>query len=309
MRTKSPKSGQDKIYDMITNAILSRLEGGEIPWRKPWKTIPGADGSAYPVNLVSKKAYRGINVILLGMQGYQSPFWVTYKQAAQLGGNVRKGEKGTAIVFWKWFDRKEKNPTTGEKEVTGRYAMLRYYTVFNVEQTEGLEAKIPAPVKVEETEEAAELRRIEACHAVWDNYSARPEIAHRGNRAFYSPKTDYIQLPQRAQFGSLEEYYSTLFHEAVHSTGHATRINREGVAGFNGFGTEKYSKEELVAEFGAAFLCGLTDISPAVIDNQAAYIKGWSKKIKEDRTLIIKAAGAAQKAADWILDPATHFAE
>lgn len=278
------------VYAMVTERIVELLEQGVIPWRKPWRPEAGEHR-----NLVSKKPYRGINVFLLGALGYDSPFWLTYKQAKQLGGSVKKGEKGATVVFWKWLDKKEEDESGDLKQV--KIPMLRYYTVFNLEQTEGIPAeKIPAGEDCAESE----VLPIEAAVSLIDSMPQRPAIGHGGNRAYYSPSRDRVQLPNMEQFDMVEEYYCAAFHELAHATGHSSRLDRKEVTGCNPFGSEDYSKEELVAEMTAAYLCGVTGIEQGTIENSAAYIQGWLKQLKDDRKLVIHAAAAAQKAADFI---------
>ena len=275
-----------KIYQIITDRIIDMLDAGTVPWRKPWK-----NACELPQNLISKKAYRGINILTLGASGYGSPYWLTFKQAKSLGGMVRKGEKGTPVVFWKFIDVTDKE--TGEEK---RVPLLRYYTVFNVEQTDGIdESKIPAVAELPDN-----FNPIDEAEKIIDESEDLPEIKHAGDRAFYRPSTDTITMPKQSQFFGTEEYYSTLFHECVHSTGHESRLDR--LSKDASFGSTDYSKEELVAEMGAAMLCGLTGIETATIENSAAYIDGWRKKINDNVKLVITAAGKAQKAVDYILN-------
>ena len=278
------------VYGIITERILDQLEKGVVPWRKPWTTA-----GVVPTNLVSKKEYRGINVWVLMSQNYGSPYWVTYNQAKKLKGHVKAGEKGTPVVFWKWIEKEEKDKETGEKK-TKRFPFLRYYTVFNVEQTEGIdESKIPQVEK-------KEIDPIECCESVVEGMPNRPHIIHGGGSASYSPMLDTVQMPQRNQFHSAEGYYCTLFHELSHSTGHESRLNRKTINVTASYGSEDYSKEELVAEMSAAFLSGHCGIENEVIDNNAAYIAGWMKAIADDKKLVVMAAAQAQKSADYILD-------
>ena len=269
-----------KVYEIITDRIMEQLEKGDVPWHKPW--IGG-----YPKNLVSKKEYRGINVFILASTHYASEYWVSYKQAQELGGNVKKGEKGWPVIFWKWLKVKE-NDTEIEKQVP----MLRYYTVFNVMQCEGL--KLP-------TKEIKENNPIEECQKIISEFTDCPTV-HDENRAVYYKETDTIGMPLLNLFDGSEEYYSTLFHEVTHSTGHPKRLDREGIRDMVSFGSTNYSKEELVAEMGAAFLCGLTGIENKTIDNSAAYVKSWLKKLHDDKKFVIIAAAQAQKAVDYILN-------
>lgn len=270
-----------KVYEIITNQILDQLKAGVIPWHKPWAS------SGEIQNFVSKKAYTGINPFLLNGAGHSCPYWVTYKQAKQLKGNVKKGEKGQMIIFFKMSPYKDKD--TGEDK---NIPILRYYTVFNLDQTEGIDWE------KEESDRTHNL--IKACENLVKGFADKPGISN-GPQAFYSPSQDRIEVPAPQLFISDAEYYSTLFHELSHSTGHINRLNRETLTD-NGayFGSHQYSKEELVAEFGAAMLCGVAGIEQATIDNSAAYIKGWSQRLKQDSKLIIQAAAKAQRAADYI---------
>ncbi len=268
------------VYEIVTSRILAELERGEIPWRKPWRTLP-------PANLISKKPYRGINVFLLALAGYGSQFWLTFNQARQLGGNVRKGEHGTKIVFWK-FDRFETETADGETEER-KSAFLRYYTVFNLEQTEGLKALLALPP-------AFPIESAESIVAGMPN----PPAFEQDAQAAYIPSRDTVAMPSRTAFDSQAEYYSTLFHELTHSTGHAKRLERQGFDSPQKFGSESYSREELIAEMGSAMLCGIAGIEQTTISNSAAYLQSWIKRLKADSRLVVSAASAAQKAADYI---------
>jgi len=276
-----------KSYDLITQAIVKQLEEGTIPWRKPWN-------STAPANLVSRKSYRGINVFMLACQGFASPYWLTYRQAAKLGGHVRKGEKSTPVVFWKWFNYEEKDEETGEEE-TKRRPMLKYYRVFNVSQCEIDESKIP-------TTETRDFQPIDRAEEVVDGMPQRPIIRHEHPQASYSPLADVVNMPVKELFHSDASYYTTIFHELAHATGHESRLARLDSTDPETFGGESYSKEELIAEMGAAYLNGHCEIEQETIENSAAYIKGWLSKLKKDNRLIVYAAAAAQKAADFILN-------
>jgi antirestriction protein ArdC len=286
-------SGQDKIFEMVTNAIIAKLEEGTIPWHKPWMVKTGM-----PTNLVSNKTYRGINVLLLGIQGYESPYWVSFKQASKLGGHVKKGEPGTVIVFWKWFEKEEEveNPATGETEIKKRnIPFLRYYRVWNVEQCDGLKHKRLVP-----DEDAREVEVNTDAETIWNEWE-HPEVKHTGNRSFYHRIDDYIQLPKQSKFDTDDDYYATLFHEGIHSTGHKDRLNRASLAKDEDYGVEDYSKEELVAEIGACYLATVAGIEKT-IDNSAAYIKGWLEKLRNDKRMVVYAAAQAEKAAEYILN-------
>jgi len=277
-----------RAYDIITDRILDLLDQGEVPWRKPWSLQPGAR----PQNAVSKRPYSGINAVMLGLSGYSDTRWLTFRGAQQLGGNVRKGQKATPITFWKQYKitDKDEHGETVEKAIP----LLRYFSVFNVEQCEGL--GLP-PI-----ETAKPFDSIEAAEKIIDNMPDKPSIEHDGaDRAYYIPALDTVHLPPRTAFGVPGEYYSTAFHELGHSTGHESRLNRHGLeTGIAPFGSETYSREELAAEFAAAFLCNQSGIENT-IDNSAAYIQGWSKAICQDRRLVVTAASQGQKAADFIL--------
>lgn len=276
------------IYDIINNRISDMLQQGTIPWRKPWNAQ-----SNYPKNLISKKKYRGVNVFMLACQEHDSPYWLSFKQVQDKGGHIRKGEKATPVVFWKWINRNESDNNT--EASNNKIPLLRYYNVFNINQTEGL-----TPPEPEETHN--QFDPIETAEQIIAAMPLAPEIRHGGNRAYYSPSLDYVQLPQQHTFNTIEEYYSTTFHELSHATGHNNRLARKSILEPSYFGSHEYSKEELVAEIGAAFLCGYSGIENITLTNSAAYIQGWLKALKIERTLLIHAAAAAQKAADYILD-------
>jgi antirestriction protein ArdC len=278
-----PDSKRGSVYEQITERIIAMLEKGSIPWQKNWKTQ-----SSWPCNLVSKRPYQGINVFLLHAMSYESPFWLTYRQAQELGGNVRKGEKACPVIFCKRFE--VVNEKTEEVE---RVPMLRFYYVFNTSQCEGLK-NIPAPV---ESPLSAPTKPDEIV-AFMPN---RPEIKHGLRAAFYSPKEDIVGMPDKARFDSEAAYYGTLYHELCHASGHPSRLNRPTLTESQGFGSDPYSKEELIAEMGAAFLCGQAGIVESTVENSAAYIQGWLRKLHEDKKLLVQAASQAQKAANFIL--------
>ena len=270
-------------YDVITENIIKRLEAGIVPWHRPWVGSQNA-----PTNLVSRKPYRGINPLILASAGYASPFWLTFKQAQSLKGSVRKGEHGQKIVFWNVGEREK---TDGSKE---RSFLLRYYTVFNALQCDGL--TIPEL-------ETRTNNPILTAENIALGYSG-PTLDWTSSGAWYRPATDHISMPPKATFKSSEAIYATLFHEMGHSTGHASRLNREGIAKHNGFGSELYSKEELIAEMTSAFLCADAGIdTEGILDNSAAYLASWIKVLKGDSKLIVSAAAGAQKAAGLILGP------
>lgn len=276
------------IYEQVTARIMEVLETGTVPWKKPWRSSEGAR------NLISNKPYRGINSFLLNCSPYNSPYWMTYRQAKEKGGSVKKGEKSTPVVFWKWLDRKDA-PDEDENSTSGKVPLLRYYNVFNLDQISG----IPAPV---EEQPANAFSPIQQAEQIIKDMPLKPNIMFGGNRAYYSPRLDYIKLPNQDAFKSPEEFYSTAFHELSHATGHASRLGRKGVLEPSYFGSHDYSNEELVAEFGASMLCGFAGIEQHTIENSAAYIQGWLKVLKGDKKLAIIAAGQAQRAVDFILN-------
>ncbi len=285
----------NKVYEIITSEIIKKLEEGTIPWERPWT------GTGAPINFFSQKEYRGINTIILGMQNYHCHMWGTFKQIRGHGGTVKKGEKSTMIVFWKWLEKDSGNIDTKGNPLIDKIPMLRYYRVFNMEQTEGLPyEKVMAAL--EDEEESRDLDPIVECDKIIMNYNDSPEINYGGARAFYSPDSDYIQLPDREHFKTPSGYYNTLFHELVHSTGHTSRCGRKTINKAAAFGSETYSKEELVAEIGATFLCGRAGIERLIIDNSVAYIQSWLRALKNDVKMIVIASGQAQKAVDYMTD-------
>lgn len=282
------------VYEIITQRILTELEKGTAPWHKPWKSALGEE----PANLSSKRPYRGLNRFLLSQSQYARPYYVTYNQATNFGGQVKKGEHGWPVIFWKRDTYIRKHDDGAETEEKG--FLLRYYTVFNVEQCEGLEKFMPdAPNAPKPTD----LEPNEKAEYIVRHFPNSPRIQYRkGDRAFYRPSEDLVVLPEKYQFRSPAEYYSTLFHELTHSTGHASRLHRSTLADALMFGDTNYSREELVAELGAAFLCGEAGIeNEAALKNSAAYLDGWRRKLKADSKIIVTAAAQAQKAADHIL--------
>ncbi len=288
METTNMKNQKFDIYATITNQILDIMKDGVIPWHKPWLL------SGRHRNLVTGKQYRGINVFLLSCSSFGSPWWLTFNQAKAKGGKVRKGQKGTMIVFWKPLQIKEKNTVTGKDEKK-KVFVLRYYTVFNLDQVAGIEA----PPEPEETEREP----IETAAKIIKEMQNPPAIKHGATYdACYRPSNDEINMPLLNDFESSESYYSVLFHEVGHSTGHESRVSRqEGMKNIH-FGSDKYSKEELIAEMTAAFLCGEAGILQETIQQSASYIESWSAKFTDDAKLVVCAAAAAQKATDYILN-------
>lgn len=283
------------VYSSVTNRIIEAMESGTPPWVHPWQSEAG---SMLPFNLSSGLHYRGINVLLLNMQvmqcGYAVNRWMTYQQAKALGAQVRKGESGTEVVFFKMH---EFDADSGDQPIAGREAdrkvvpLIRSFTVFNAGQIDGLpEALIPTPVPVHE------WQACEAAEAILAASGA--DIRYGGSRAFYSPSGDHIQLPNRSDFGNAADFSRVALHELTHWSGHPSRCNR---VLFSRVHIEAYAFEELVAEMGSAFLtdhCGL----PGALQH-ASYIESWLKALRSDKRLIFTAASQAQKAADFLLAP------
>jgi antirestriction protein ArdC len=269
-------------YDQITNKIIEELEKGAAPWVKPWR----ADSTAAK-NIVSGKAYQGINRLVLGMGSMApgfTPYWASYKQWSERGAQVRKGEKGTQVVFFSPVTKEQEN-SSGEMEEK-QFAVLRLYTVFNSAQCEGAQVPVSTVSGSFDPIQAAE-QRIVKTGAV---------IRHGGDAAFYSPSHDAIQMPHKSSFMDSASYYCTAFHELGHWTGAKHRLDRV----FGGkFGNPAYAFEELVAELTAAFLCQEHGIAGEL--RHAGYIQSWLKACRDDAKAIFKAAALAQKAADYIL--------
>ena len=271
------------VYEQITERIIAMLQTGTVPWRKPWNVQTGL-----PRNLVTKKVYRGINTFLLHAMSYESAYWLTFRQAQQLGGTVRKGEKACPVVFWKQLEVEDKESHEIEK-----IPMLRFYYVFNTAQVDGLK-NIPATVETPATVSTT-------AEEIVAMMPKRPEIKHGLAKAFYSPSVDVVAMPDRARFDTEAGYFATLFHELTHASGHKSRLNRQTLTESAGFGSNPYCREELIAEMGAAFLCGQAEIAERTIDNSAAYINNWLERLRNDKMLIVQAAAQAQKATDFIL--------
>lgn len=287
-------------YDVITDRVVAMLEKGVCPWSKPWTT---RGGFGAPVNVTGRR-YSGVNVFMLASQGYGTPVWMTFNQAKAHGGTVKKGERGTPVVYYKVI---EKTKMVDGVEKVDRVFFLRYFTVFNVEQTEGV--KLPkttaAIVEAAKTAPVADvLTVVSAAEAIVEGYKrapGAPTIRYGGDVAYYSSARDEIRVPEMASFKSAAFAYATLFHEIAHSTGHASRLAREGVTNAARFGDHAYSFEELVAEMTATYLAAEAGIVEETIENNAAYLAHWVSVLKSDKQMIVRAARAAQKAANLVL--------
>ncbi|MHB8634551.1 MAG: ArdC family protein [Thermoplasmatota archaeon] len=276
------------VYAEVTERVMRALEAGVVPWTKPWS------GGQPPMNLVSRRPYRGVNVLILAMSGQSSPYWLTYRQATALGGHVRSGEHGTRIYFWKPLARSA--PTSSEQDDEAPRAALvaKAYTVFNASQCVDVDVPATGP-------EPVAFQPLARTERVLAAVEPTPTIRHAGDRAYFTPATDAITMPSPATFASPDHYYSTLFHELTHWTGHPSRLARPTLKDAARFGDAAYSKEELVAEMGSGFLGALTGIDSAPVqDNQAAYIASWLRALKDDQTLVVGAAAQAQKAVDFL---------
>ncbi len=265
------------VYEIVTERIIEKLKQGEIPWRRPWNAYPA-------VNWVTQKPYRGINQLLLDPGEY-----ATWNQVKKAGGRVKKGAKSELVTFWKLIEVKNED----EEGVVETIPFLRYYRVFNIKDCEGLESRRKV--------ETFDHDPIERAEEIKEGYRDCPPVTFAPGSAFYHPADDIISIPEIKDFAKAEEFYSTLFHEMVHSTGHKKRLGRHGILNVAAFGSHEYSKEELVAEIGAAMLCGLAGVEQETLDNSAAYVQGWLGKLKGDSKFIVSAASQAQKAADYII--------
>lgn len=278
------------VYEKITAKIVADLEKGVRPWQKPW--IGGAPRRPLRHNGIP---YQGINVIMLWMEstarGFSSPFWMTYRQAGEYGGQVRKGERGTLVVFAKPIKKTEINAATGES-VERTIPVWKGFTVFNAEQVDNLPERFT--VQTESLPEPAE--RDAAAEAFFAAIGA--DVRHGGAQAFYSPSTDHVQMPEFTAFCDAPAYYGTLAHEHVHWTKTESRLNRD--FGRKRWGDEGYAMEELVAELGAAFLCADIGLAPEPRDDHSSYIDSWLRVLKGDKRAIFSAASYAQRAADYL---------
>ncbi len=279
-------------HEVITNKIIESLESNVIPWKKPWRSLAAQ-------NMVTKKEYRGINHFLLGMVPTSYPMFATFNQVKAQGGSILKGSKSVPVFFYNFGKKGETDKRTG-KENDKSFAIMKQYAVFTMEQTEGLDLSLFI-------DPVLDFKPVLEAENLVNAYTQSQllQIVNAHNAA-YSPSLDYLVMPQKNQFHSVDAYYSTIFHEMIHSTGHSKRLNREGFDGtFHQFGSKGYAFEELVAEFGASMLASYCGVDTSLEEGQnAAYIKGWLKKLNDDKTLAYKAASKAQTAVDYVLKEA-----
>ncbi|WP_140986488.1 ArdC family protein [Asticcacaulis tiandongensis] len=282
------------VYSRITNQIIEALEQGVKPWTQPWNAAHAAGHVSRPLRH-NGQPYAGINVLTLWASAmtahYSAPIWMTFKQAIELGGHVRKGEKGSPVVYADTMRRTETDDATGD-ETERAIPFLKAYTVFNVEQIEGLPEHFHAQAHTTRNPD----ERIAEAEAFFA--ATRADIRHGGDSAYYSPALDYIQMPPFEAFRDAQAYYATLAHEATHWTRHATRLDRD--FGRKKFGDDGYAREELVAELGAAFLCADLGLKLADRADHAAYIGHWLSVLKDDKRAVFAAAAHAQRAADYL---------
>lgn len=298
MKKQMEKNGTD-IYEMVTAMIIEKLEAGIIPWKKSWSA------DKMPANYLTKKPYRGINLWLLLSMGFQDPYFMTFNQVKEMNGYLEKGAKSIPVVFWNFIyvhrdtgkkisDAQKLNYQPNELK---KISYLKYYRVFHISDVKGIEFVLP--------QDAGRIIEDvpEACNKVISDMCDAPKIIHRDIEAYYLPDRDLINMPGPDKFISQRHYYAVLFHELVHATGHEKRLNREAITERHAFGSNTYSKEELTAEMGAGYLsCHTGILNEDLLENTAAYIEAWLKKLRNDKTLVIEAASRAQKAVDYILN-------
>lgn len=293
---------QISLYDKVTNKIITMIEKGVVPWKKPWSTYGLAR------NYVSGRLYTGINYLLMNNTNYPIPYFLTFNQIKELGGNLKKGSEAEMLIYFKVYCKDSNDNTLTPEEAKQRrlkgenikvLRFIRYYNVFNLEDIEEVELNLNRFNEAKLTEN----ERNERCEHIIRNMRKPPELRQiDSNRAYYHPAMDYINMPDIKQFENPEYYYATYFHELIHSTGHSSRLARDKVMDFSGFGSKTYSKEELVAEMGASMLLSQCQIDhDSLVQNSASYLVGWLKVLKEDSKFIFKVFAEAQKAVEFIL--------
>lgn len=279
------------VYDIVTDRIIEQLHAGTVPWRKPWTD------RGIPTNLISKRPYRGINIMLLNTLGYEHNLFLTYRQLKAVGGSVNQNEKPHPVIYLD-FDDEENDSSDSSQQKRGR---LRYYKVYNITQCNS----VPENLAILAT--AGSVAKPE-CESVITGMKNGPTIQFKESSAYYNPMQDILNMPKQSRFESAAAYYATFFHELVHSTGHHSRLNRKDLVQMSEFGSEPYSHEELVAEIGSCYLQSVTGIQEP-FEQSAAYIDGWLAKLEHDKRFIYSAATHAQRAADYILNISTKPTE
>jgi antirestriction protein ArdC len=300
MKTQERRSekGVSPLYETITNQILEALKRGVVPWRKPWRP------SAFPCNASTSRSYRGVNVWLLSLTPFVDHRWLTYSQVQERGGRVKPGEPGQTVVFWKYAvsskaqEEQEDRESKDTEEIKNgiRHApLLRRYTVFNAEQVEGVNlAPLPTVLSLSKEE------NIQRAELMVKHMPSPPKIRIEGHVAGYSVTEDQVVMPRIQRFTSQDSYFSTLFHELAHSTGHPSRLNRRSLTSTPVFGSKAYCQEELIAELGSAYCCALLGLDNSLIEDSASYIDSWLKVLGSDPKMVVFASAQAQRAADWI---------
>ena len=280
----------EDLMKSIVDQFIKEIESGKMSWEKMWT-------AHFPANAQTKRVYEGFNAFYLGWltkeKGWTYPYFLTFNQAKKLGGNVIKGEKSATIVFWKWSVKSDQfgEPIPGERAFPYPF----FYNVFNIDQCQGLDIDIP------ELEKTVNLE-IKSAKEIYAGYIDKPRVVNQEDaRAYYSPMNDFVNMPKMANFKNSEAFYQVLFHELVHSTGHHTRLNRFKNNYSAAFGSTEYSKEELVAEIGASFLCHRAGIAESTFKNSAAYLQGWAREFKDKPTMLYSAANKALDAVYHIL--------
>ena len=289
------------VYQMVTDRVMEQMKKGIIPWHMPWS------GTAGTINYVTRKPYSLLNQMLLGREGE----WLTFHQLKELGGSIKKGAKSGIVVFYSPFSyiKKEVKEDGTEVDKVKMIPLLKYYNVFHVSDCTGIESKLG------EDTSAAELHPVEKAEEIVNGYVGREATLsfkndEPSNRAYYRPSTDTVVVPMLSQYTEGEEYYSTAFHELTHSTMKESRCDRREENKTAAFGSADYSREELVAELGAAFLCSVAELDSAkAFKNSVAYIQGWLKALANDNKMIVWAASRAEKAARYILGETQTDAE
>ena len=293
------------LYQQVTEKMIELLSQGVAPWRCTWSRYGAAR------NIATGRHYSGINAFFMHLTKHPIPYFMSFKQAKAKGGKVCKGAKSERVFFYKtlfkdadgnYISREAARSLAGAGEDVSTLPVLKQYRVFNIADIEGIEIDTPEVTLTPH-------ERIEACEQIVSGMNNPPRFIHRNaDKPYYSPLNDALNMPKLEQFTSAEEYYCTLFHELVHSTGHQSRLCREGITKLTPFGSPTYSREELIAEMGAAFLCARAGIDvQEVTQNSAAYLQGWITALKGDKKLIFKAAAEAQKAVDAITGTTRHY--